>query len=466
MSFTNRLKKRIITSTKEHEFSCTKNMLSLRDNKNRALNSSLLRLKNKACANPSFALRNEPEFRLKRLFIYALYLGLVFFISVAANKNLQAEGFDSVHQRYLSLRNTDLQFKKSNEWTQVAEAFIKASWGERDSLRAQRSLYEASILLKTLASHQDTGWNQLRAVALLEELVGRFPTGSLADDALLAQAEILQSAGAHEESRKLLEVLVKDYPDGDMVFVARKKLATASSATKAVKSREIARNTDLPLLVLDPGHGGEDFGAMGVGGLLEKDVALAISLRVKKLIEQSGKYRVVLTRNSDKFSPLAERMQLANRLGAALFLSIHANASVTKKLSGVETYYLDNAADKASATLAERENKEAIPQGEMAGDLSFMLSDLIQNAKLPESIALAKAVQRSVINQLKPQYPSLLDRGVKAGPFYVLVGAHMPCALVEVSFIDHSIEGGQLGTDRYRELLARGIAAGIEGLEQ
>jgi N-acetylmuramoyl-L-alanine amidase len=373
--------------------------------------------------------------------------------------------FDAVHQRYLSLRNTDLEFKRLPEWNKVAEDFISASWQERDSLKAQRSLYEAAILFKTLAKNQHVRWNQLRSVALLEELVGRFSEGTLADDALLAQSEILFSVGQRAQARELLEEIVEVYPSSDMVFVARQRLNKTLAVSEDVKTSRALPNKNLPVIVLDPGHGGEDFGALGVGGLLEKDVALSISLRVKKMIEESERFRVVLTRATDKFSPLAERMHLANRLNAALFLSIHANASVHKKLSGVETYYLDNAADKASATLAERENKVGAPLGDLGEDLSFMISDLIQNAKLPESIALAKSVQRAVVRTVKPRHPELNDLGVKAGPFYVLVGAHMPCALVEVSFIDHPVEGSSLGNDQYRELLAKGIAEGILGID-
>ncbi len=394
--------------------------------------------------------------------VLALFLGLVF-----ALKDLHAEsqGFDEVHQRYLSLRNTDLGFKRVPEWLSVAEEFIRASWLEKEALKAQRSLYEAAILYRTLSKNQKTGWYQLRSLALLEELVGRFSSGELADDALLLQADILKGLGRPDQELALLQMIVDNYPASDMVFVARRRLQNISSPSDSKSNPQATVDQTLPLIVLDPGHGGEDFGALGVGGLLEKDVALSISLRVKKLLEKDRRYRVVLTRSADKFSPLADRMSLANRLNAKLFLSIHANASVTKKLSGVETYYLDNAADKASATLAERENKSGFSAGELSGDLSFMLSDLIQNAKLPESIALAKSVQRGVLKVVRPKYPQLADLGVKAGPFYVLVGAHMPCALVEVSFIDHPVEGQDLGRDQYRELIADGITEGIINLD-
>ena len=395
------------------------------------------------------------------------WIAVIALSSVFLSSALHAESiqFDEVHQRYLSLRNTDLEFKRAPEWVAVAEGFIGASWHEKEVLKAQRSLYEAAILFRTLSKNQKTRWYQLRSLALLEELVGRFSTGELADDALLLQADILKGLGQKDSEQALLQEIIDHYSTSDMVFVARKRLQNISSATDTPRSSSTIVDKTLPIIVLDPGHGGEDFGALGVGGLLEKDVALSISLRVKKLLEKDGHYRVVLTRSADRFSPLAERMSLANRINAKLFLSIHANASVGKKLSGVETYYLDNAADKASATLAERENKSGPIEGGTGADLSFMLSDLIQNAKLPESIELAKSVQRGVLRSVKPKSPELTDLGVKAGPFYVLVGAHMPCALVEVSFIDHPIEGENLGRTQYRELIAQGVADGVINLD-
>jgi N-acetylmuramoyl-L-alanine amidase len=217
---------------------------------------------------------------------------------------------------------------------------------------------------------------------------------------------------------------------------------------------------DGKVIVIDPGHGGEDFGAIGVGGLMEKDVVLDIALRLEKLLISKLQARVRLTRRNDVFVPLAERTNFANDFDAKLFVSLHINASPKGNASGLETYYLDNTDDAGSKKLAERENSSVQFEGE-AGDLQFMLSDLIQNAKLDESIELANLVQRSLLRRSKPFIKELKDLGVRRGPFYVLVGAHMPCILAELFFIDHPMDGKKLADTKFRQMLAEGLFDGI-----
>jgi N-acetylmuramoyl-L-alanine amidase len=218
-----------------------------------------------------------------------------------------------------------------------------------------------------------------------------------------------------------------------------------------------------PLVVLDAGHGGDDLGAVGVENALEKDVVLRIAKNVQILLEDRLRARVVLTRDSDSFISLADRTRIANENKADLFISIHANASEQKNAQGIETYYLDNTKDRSSLKLAERENKslEFGASSETNKDLQFVFSDLIQNVKLEPSIALAHRIQSTVVNKLSRSYSAIKDLGVKKAPFYVLVGAHMPCILVEVSFIDHPIEGKRLGSTKYQDLLSTAIYEGI-----
>lgn len=217
-----------------------------------------------------------------------------------------------------------------------------------------------------------------------------------------------------------------------------------------------------PLIVIDPGHGGVEDGAKGVKGDLEKNVVLSISLELEKLLKAKSKITPVLTRKTDVDISLAERTKIANDNKADLFISIHANASVTRKLSGIETYYLDNTDDKASLKLAQREN--AVASKSEQSDLEFILSDLIQTGKLEESISLAHYLQDSLVETVKKLYPEKeigRNLGVKKAPFYVLVGAHMPCVLVEVSFIDHKLEGLLLADKRYQKLIAEALYKGI-----
>ncbi len=210
-------------------------------------------------------------------------------------------------------------------------------------------------------------------------------------------------------------------------------------------------------IMIDPGHGGRDPGAIGVGGLKEKTVVLAISKRLGKKLVSRLPVQVFYTRETDVFIPLPERTAQANAMKADLFISIHANASENPRLQGVETYYLNNTNDRATIRLANLENGLAAPGSE----LSFILSDLYHTVNEPESIALARTLQDSMMTQIAKRHAKVRNLGVKKGPFYVLVGAHMPCVLAEVSFLTHSVQGKLLRSSAYRETIAEGLFQGI-----
>ena len=215
-----------------------------------------------------------------------------------------------------------------------------------------------------------------------------------------------------------------------------------------------------PKIVIDPGHGGHDPGAQGYA--VEKEVTLAIAQRLAALLRERLGAETVLTRTDDETLSLADRTARANAEGADLFVSIHANANPSGRLHGIETYYLDNAADRATSRLAALENGLDLlhPRGH-GSDLRYILSDLVQVGKMDESIALARAVQRGVVATARSRYPYVTDLGVKRGPFYVLVGAYMPCVLVETSFLTHPVEGRRLARAEYQATIAEGVAAGV-----
>ncbi len=216
-------------------------------------------------------------------------------------------------------------------------------------------------------------------------------------------------------------------------------------------------------IMIDPGHGGRDPGAVGIGGLEEKTVVLAISKRLGKKLVSRLPVEVVYTREKDAFIPLPERTARANAAGADLFLSIHANASKNPQAQGVETYYLNNTNDRATIRLASLENglRDVQPAEQKESQLSYILSDLIQNGKAEESLSLAHALQTSMITHVSKRHSHVRNLGVKKGPFYVLVGAHMPCVLVEVSFLTHRLQGKLLRSSVYREAIAEGLFQGI-----
>jgi N-acetylmuramoyl-L-alanine amidase len=233
----------------------------------------------------------------------------------------------------------------------------------------------------------------------------------------------------------------------------------AAPAENGAGGFSIARQLGLGVsrIVIDPGHGGKDPGASG-SKTTEAAVVLDVALRVEKILAAEAGIEVVLTRRTDTFVQLEERTAMANRLGADLFLSIHANSSRNRKAAGVETYVLNFATSADAAAVAARENASAA--GSMR-NLPDMVRAITQGNKRDESRELAGAVQESMVSRLRPHNQGLRDLGVKQAPFVVLIGAGMPSVLAEIAFISHDGEGGLLRTEKYRQRIADALAAAI-----
>lgn len=214
-------------------------------------------------------------------------------------------------------------------------------------------------------------------------------------------------------------------------------------------------------IVLDAGHGGHDTGAVGPSGVREKDVTLAIAKKVReKLVAALPDLEVVMTRDGDKFVELTERTKMANDAGADLFISIHANANPSRKVRGVETYYLNITHDRYSIRLAARENAAHGDESSIS-DLQYILADLAMKSNVDDSIRLGRQVQSSVVGSLRSQYSDVQDLGLKHALFAVLIGARMPAILIETSFVSNRTEEKRLRTGRYQEALAQGIVRGV-----
>ena len=218
-----------------------------------------------------------------------------------------------------------------------------------------------------------------------------------------------------------------------------------------------------PLVVIDPGHGGYDSGTEVAAPLFEKDLALQVALRLSGELRARG-MRVALTRAGDDFVTLADRTAFANRAGADLFISIHLNSSSDVGTAGIETYYLNNTTDRATIRLAAMENSSGgagygTPSG---GDLNYILSDMRQQYKANESVALASMIEAQTSADLRGSLGlEVSARGAMRGPFYVLVGAHMPAVLVECGFLSNHDESARLASAQYQQVLARGIAEAV-----
>jgi N-acetylmuramoyl-L-alanine amidase len=213
-------------------------------------------------------------------------------------------------------------------------------------------------------------------------------------------------------------------------------------------------------IVIDPGHGGKDPGAIGKRGLKEKDITLKLSKLLKKeLLKKNLDAKVILTRTRDVFIPLDERTVIANMNEADIFISIHVNASPNRKSTGVETYYLDYSHDKDALRVASRENFASTE--EMDDVLQFILNDLKRSGNRIESSALATHVQGSLSSSLRKKYRGIKSNGVKGAPFYVLVNSNMPSILVEVSFLSNPRDEKRLKDEKYQQEIIKGISKGI-----
>lgn len=211
-------------------------------------------------------------------------------------------------------------------------------------------------------------------------------------------------------------------------------------------------------IVIDPGHGGKDPGAIGRGGLKEKDVTLRLSRMLRERLANDSGPKIIMTRDTDVFIPLEERTAIANKNDADLFVSIHINSSPKRTATGIETYILNISNDEEAKRVAARENATSTRS---VSDLEFILNDLIRTAKTNDSIRLATAVQERLVKNLKEKYGDTRSNGVKGAPFYVLVGTKMPSILVEVSYISNPNEEKKLQDEKYLREVIEGISTGL-----
>jgi N-acetylmuramoyl-L-alanine amidase len=215
-------------------------------------------------------------------------------------------------------------------------------------------------------------------------------------------------------------------------------------------------------VVIDPGHGGKDTGAVGPAGVKEKDVTLDVAHRVAPVLATQG-VQVVLTRDGDRFVSLEERTARANAFGADLFISIHCNASEARGRRGIETYVLDTTRDEIAARVAAREN--ATTQAASA-ELASILGGMRMADEAQRSTRFAQLLQRAATTAVQMKYADVVDGGVHTAGFYVLVGARMPSVLFETSYISNATDEQRLGTDEYRQLVADSIANAIKAYRE
>lgn len=213
----------------------------------------------------------------------------------------------------------------------------------------------------------------------------------------------------------------------------------------------------LRTVVIDPGHGGGDTGAVGRGGTMEKDVNLAVARELKQYLERAGDLEVVLTRQRDEALDLDARAEAANTAGGDLFISLHCNSWFDDQAHGFETYFLSPASSDWARSVEAAENGAAAA-GREPGDVEFIVWELVQNRFITQSSRFAEYLQGRACLELGSP-----DRGVRQAGFRVLVGAYMPAVLVELGFLSHADEEQRLGERAYQRQLARAIGEAVLG---
>jgi N-acetylmuramoyl-L-alanine amidase len=259
---------------------------------------------------------------------------------------------------------------------------------------------------------------------------------------------VIDVYGQRAEASVVKEVARPPTEDG------RKAVAKVS-----IPSSPAPASSALRKIVLDPGHGGKDPGAIGAGGIAEKEIVLSIAKKLATKLRKDLRVDVVLTRKDDRFVALEDRTALANAENADLFISLHMNASENTEAKGIETYYLDNTTDEAAIRLAARENSTSRRN---ISDLQFILSDMTQNMKLEDSITLAHRLQGSMVGAMAKTMDDVRDLGVKKALFHVLVGARMPSVLVEMFFITNRSEGRAMSRESYQDAIVDALFEGIQ----
>ena len=314
------------------------------------------------------------------------------------------------------------------------------------------------------------------AAAQYQNLVAKYPASKNYEKALHRLAECYEKQGHIPASIATYQAIVENGKERKTIEQASKKLSKLQLSSEKPEGEEKTESVSRPApvpekideqppsslveqlglgvrtIVIDPGHGGKDPGAVNGKGLCEKEITLEIAKQLKKFLDR--KYDVYLTREDDSYLTLKERTEYAKQKKADLFISIHTNSCDNSKVFGVETYYLSLASDESARRTAALENAVA---EQSINDLESLVTKILEDTKVEESRKLAELVQESIIDVIKPK-----DRGVKRAPFIVLIGTKVPAILVEIGFISNPGEAESLCSKSYQDKIAEAIANAIE----
>ncbi|GEM_PF-4089578 len=336
----------------------------------------------------------------------------VFSLLIFLTLNVFANDFDSLRKRYSSLRNADSGISKIDERLELANELLEST--PLDETERVLALTYAAVLYAEASTKEYELTNQRKARDTLQKLELEFPNHELLDDAYFAVAVLLP------EKDLIFERILRDFPESDSAIKIKADLKIAAQPMSSI--------------VIDPGHGGEDLGAIGSSGAFEKDIVLDIAERISKHIPAT------LTRTSDVFIPIETRLELAKN--AEVFLSLHTNSHKDPSFTGVEVFYFGSTKDATVNALAAKEK---------ASDLSDILGEPDKKSK-----RFAKLITEEL------SALGWKNRGAKPGPFFILSGLSFPATLVEVGFLSNPDDEERLLDDKEREKLAFAISNGIK----
>ena len=406
-------------------------------------------------------------------FLFFLYCVTVLVLchhspTFAAEKNTNT--LTALVQEYEALGKDAKKGGMRHNWISLSKKFTQASSGRGPAGDRARASYYAARSMHSLGQRSGSGADFRQAVSLYEKTALTFPASPHSGESLLAAAQI--SAERLKDAARAMEYADRaiEAAPGSLVASDAQKLKARLAATGVAAGRGTSpkkpvstleqRAEQLGLTVktimLDAGHGGKDPGAEA-NGISERDITLKFAKMLGERLKKQG-FTVLYTRLNDTFIPLEKRPALANEKKADLFISIHVNANTDPAMRGLETYYLGEAASKSAAKVASREN--AVDVGKVS-DVQFILTDLVLADKMKESRNLAATIHNGILAEAKAGKFSLPDHGVRSAMFYVLMGARMPAALLELSYVTNKDDAANLKSDRFLTRQCDGVVKGI-----
>jgi N-acetylmuramoyl-L-alanine amidase len=390
-----------------------------------------------------------------------LYLGLAKFSGKSQDLKKAEE-----QSQQLKLKYPDSHFVKMIEDRMAQKPQLRLArldsvryWSYPNYTRVVFDLSRSVTTTQKKQSNPERLWINFHNTQLESDLDQKVMT---IQDGILTQVKTIQQTPALV--RVMLDLgQATDYrlihfsnPDRVVVDVFGKEEQPISPVRKSPMIPEIKR------IMIDPGHGGKDPGAIGRNGLTEKEVVLDVSFRLREMIKKNLGLEVLMTRDRDVYIPLEERTQMANGKRADLFISIHANAAPNRRARGIEIYTLGQATDSSALATAARENsvqEESIKN--LDGIIKLMLTDLSIMKRLDYSLEFADSTRQAFVRNMGTGY-DVIDLGVKQAPFYVLMNAGMPSILAEISFISNPVEEKRLASRSYREKIAHSLLLGVQ----